>query len=240
MTRVITYVDGFNLYHGAKELVKSNNQQVSWKWLDLVALSRKLLPRGELIRVKYYTAHVTAPETDPQLGQRQQVYLRALAADPMIEIVLGQFQTQKKRMPLVDNPGMLRRNLIRALGLNLTLHPDGNVSIPVWRIEEKATDVNLAVHLIADVFRNNFDVALVISNDSDLCEPIRMTVQELGKRVVVVNPRGHKESALALKKVASEVRKIRAGALASRCRYRLRTPEESLLVLMAGKTKTRR
>ena len=240
MTRVITYVDGFNLYHGAKELVKSNNQQVSWKWLDLVALSRKLLPRGELIRVKYYTAHVTAPETDPQLGQRQQVYLRALAADPMIEIVLGQFQTQKKRMPLVDNPGMLRRNLIRALGLNLTLHPDGNVSIPVWWIEEKATDVNLAVHLIADVFRNNFDVALVISNDSDLCEPIRMTVQELGKRVVVVNPRGHKESALALKKVASEVRKIRVGALASRCRYRLRTPEESLLVLMAGKTKTRR
>ena len=158
----------------------------------------------------------------------------------MIEIVLGQFQTQKKRMPLVNSPGMLRRNLIRALGLNLTLHPDGNVSIPDWRIEEKATDVNLAVHLIADVFRNNFDVALVISNDSDLCEPIRMTVQELGKRVVVVNPRGHKESALALKKVASEVRKIRVGALASRCRYRLRTPEESLLVLMAGKTKTRR
>ncbi len=215
MTRVITYVDGFNLYHGAKELVKSNEQQVSWKWLDLVALSHKLWPKGELLRVKYYTAHVTAPETDPQLAQRQQVYLRALAADPMIEIVLGQFQTQKKRMPLVDKPGLLRRNLIRALGLRLTLHPDGNVSVPVWRIEEKATDVNLGVHLIADVFRDKFDVALVISNDSDLCEPIRMAVQELGKRVVVVNPRGHKESAVALKKVASEVRKIRVGALTS-------------------------
>lgn len=215
MTRVITYVGGFNLYHGAKELIKSNKQELSWKWLDLVALSHKLWPKGELIRVKYYTARVSAPETDPTLGQRQQVYLRALASDPMIEIILGQFQTQKKRMPLVDRPGMLRRNLIRVLGLRLTLHPDGNVSVPVWRIEEKATDVNLGVHLIADAFRDKFDVALVISNDSDLCEPIRMAVQELGKRVVVVNPRGHTESAVALRKVASEVRKIRVSALTS-------------------------
>jgi hypothetical protein len=49
-----------------------------YRWLDLHALSRALLPRDEIHRIRYFTALVSARPGDPQQAQRQQVYLRAL------------------------------------------------------------------------------------------------------------------------------------------------------------------
>ncbi len=54
---------------------------------------------------------------------------------------------------------------------------------------------------------------MVISNDTDLCEPIRLVVEELGTEVVVVNPRGHTQPAAALQKVATTTRRLRASSL---------------------------
>ncbi len=213
MARVCVYIDGFNLYHGAKELVKVQNPGASWKWLDLVALSRRICPRDEIKAVKYYTARVSTPDTDPDLGQRQQVYLRALATAPLVSIHYGQFMLQKKRMPLVNRPTGFKKLILQFLGMDLKTHPDGNVTVSIWRMEEKGTDVNLGVHLVADAFQDRFDKAIVISNDTDLCEPVRLVVSELGRKVVIVNPRGHKQPAAALRKVATETRKIRATAL---------------------------
>jgi uncharacterized LabA/DUF88 family protein len=42
--------------------------------------------------------------------------------------------------------------------------------------------------LILDAVRNEYDEAVVISNDSDLVMPIRLTRAELGKPVGVLNP----------------------------------------------------
>ena len=50
--------------------------------------------------------------------------------------------------------------------------------IEVIKTEEKGSDVNLATHLLYDGFRNDYDIAVVISNDSDLLEPIK--IGELG------------------------------------------------------------
>jgi len=161
--------------------------------------------------VKYYTAQVSTPDADPDLGQRQQVYLRALATSPLVSIHYGKFVLRKKRMPLVNRPTGFKKLILQVLGMDLKTYPDGNVTVSVWRMEEKGTDVNLGVHLVADAFRDRFDKAIVISNDTDLCEPIRLVVSELGRKVVVVNPRGHKQS--ALRNVATEARKIRVTAL---------------------------
>jgi hypothetical protein len=43
----------------------------------------------------------------------------------------------------------------------------------VIKTEEKGSDVNLATHLLHDAHMGRFDVAGVISNDSDLLEPIK-------------------------------------------------------------------
>lgn len=39
--------------------------------------------------------------------------------------------------------------------------------------EEKGSDVNVATHLLIDVYEQKIDAAVVISNDSDLALPIR-------------------------------------------------------------------
>jgi uncharacterized LabA/DUF88 family protein len=60
------------------------------------------------------------------------------------------------------------------------------------------TDVNIAVELMSDAFRDQFDAALLISADSDLVGPIQ-TVQRLfpQKRIVVAFPPARFSSALS-------------------------------------------
>jgi hypothetical protein len=53
--------------------------------------------------------------------------------------------------------------------------------------EEKGSDVNLGTHLLYDALKGHFDKAIVITNDSDLCEPIRLAVSE-GIPIGIVNP----------------------------------------------------
>jgi len=48
--------------------------------------------------------------------------------------------------------------------------------------------VNLATHLLHDAWSDAFDVAAVISNDTDLCEPIKIVNAELNKVVGVLCP----------------------------------------------------
>ncbi|CAN5791757.1 hypothetical protein BH23ACT11_BH23ACT11_16450 [soil metagenome] len=55
--------------------------------------------------------------------------------------------------------------------------------------EEKMTDVNIAVEILADAYQDKFDAALLISADSDLAPPARK-VKELfeNKRVIAAFP----------------------------------------------------
>jgi uncharacterized LabA/DUF88 family protein len=81
----------------------------------------------------------------------------------------------------------------------------------VIKTEEKGSDVNLATHLLHDAHRGRFDVAVVISNDSDLLEPIRIVRRELGKSVGILNP--HPKPSRALLPHIDFIKPIRAGAL---------------------------
>lgn len=81
------------------------------------------------------------------------------------------------------------------------------------KTEEKGSDVNLATYLLLDAFDQDYDLALVISNDSDLVEPIAVVRQRFGLTVGVVNPQRH--TSRALQQVASFYRPLRKGVLAS-------------------------
>ena len=61
--------------------------------------------------------------------------------------------------------------------------------VPVIEREEKGSDVNLASYLLLDAFKREYDLAVVVSNDSDLAEPIRLVRREFGLKVRIVNPR---------------------------------------------------
>jgi hypothetical protein len=157
------YVDAFNLYYGSVK-------DTPYRWLDLEALCRRLFPRDEINRIRYFTAIVSARPGDPQQPQRQQTYLRALRTIPNLSIHLGYYLSHPARMPLA-HPRRL-----------------GPKTVEVLKTEEKGSDVNLATFLLLDGFRSEYEVAAVISNDSDLKVPIEVVQSELGLRVGVVNP----------------------------------------------------
>ena len=56
------------------------------------------------------------------------------------------------------------------------------------KAEEKGSDVNLGAHLVRDAFVDAFDIAYVITDDTDLVEPVRIVTQEAGKPACIVAP----------------------------------------------------
>ena len=83
----------------------------------------------------------------------------------------------------------------------------------VIKWEEKASDVNLAAHLLWDGFRGAYDTAVLITNDSDLVEPLRIARRELGLTVGILNP--HPKPSRALLRHASFIKQIRTGVLSA-------------------------
>jgi hypothetical protein len=155
-------------------------------------MCRLLLPNDDIRQIKYFTAMVTARINDPDKPLRQQIYLRALRTIPNIEIVFGTFLSHEVKMPLA---------------------PPSKGYVKVIKTEEKGSDVNIATHLLADGFRDRYELAVVVSNDSDLLEPIRFVRQELGKPVGLLNP--HKNPSVALLPNVLFIKQIRRGVLAN-------------------------
>jgi len=60
--------------------------------------------------------------------------------------------------------------------------------VRVWKTEEKGSDVALASHLLLDGFKGAYDAAAILSNDSDLIEPVRMVKAELGLPIGLLSP----------------------------------------------------
>jgi len=171
--RTIIYIDGFNLYFRLLE------KRPALKWLNVKALAERLLnPANQVIGVKYYTARVSG-RIDPGAPARQQRYLDALRTVPEISVHMGRFLLSEKFAGLVKPPDFRPR---------ISLPPPWPDVVKVIKIEEKGSDVNLASHLLLDAFQGNFDVAAVLSNDSDLVEPIRIVTQVIGKPVGLLSP----------------------------------------------------
>jgi hypothetical protein len=85
--------------------------------------------------------------------------------------------------------------------------------VRVIKTEEKGSDVNLGTHLLNDGYKQDYEVAVVITNDSDLLEPIRIVRHELGLPVGILNP--HKRPSRVLLQHASFIKQIRKGVLAA-------------------------
>ncbi len=73
----------------------------------------------------------------------------------------------------------------------------GARTVEVIKSEEKGSDVNLATYLLLDGFRRDYEIAVIITNDSDLVEPIKVLRTELKLRVGILNP--DRRASLALK-----------------------------------------
>jgi uncharacterized LabA/DUF88 family protein len=124
--------------------------------------------------VNYFTADVRG---NPAKHRRQQVFLDAL-------------DTHCQKLTIVKGHYLLKKRQCRNCGDQFTLS------------EEKETDVNIATQLVADAYEDRFDVAMVISGDSDLVPPIKLVRNRFpDKGIIVAFP--PKRQAQKLKDVAS-------------------------------------
>ncbi|WP_065497246.1 NYN domain-containing protein [Burkholderia sp. CCA53] len=158
MTRVMAYVDGFNLYFGLKAAGFKR-----YYWLDVAALANNLLRPGQrLVTTHYFTARIRDNGRNAADQKRQNDYLEALAAQG-VQCQFGHYLDKRRQCYTCQATWM--------------------------DYEEKMTDVNIAIQLMVDAFDDAFDMALVISGDSDLTTPIRRVRERFPlKRVIVAFP----------------------------------------------------
>ena len=139
-------------------------RSAGWKrfyWLNLQTLAQNLLKAGQdLVFTKYFTSRVPYPA---EKERRQSTFLDALETLSDFRIYYGHYQTNSQRCGKCGN---------RAF-------------VP----SEKMTDVNIAVEMMSDAYQDLFDVALLISADSDLTAPV-LAIKSLfpDKRVIVAFP----------------------------------------------------
>lgn len=90
MSRVITYIDGFNFYFGLK-----TKKWREYYWLDLAAMSRALLKPGQqLVDCHYFTARIKA-RNHGQSVHRQKIWLEVQESRTDIQIHLGHYLLKK-------------------------------------------------------------------------------------------------------------------------------------------------
>ena len=189
------YVDGFNLYYSAL-------RDTPHRWLDLRALSQRLIgPDFMLHRIRYFTARIRS-RRDPQQRFRQQLYLRALETIRELQIHEGHFVSNPVRLPLANpRPGEPR-------------------VVTVVRTEEKGSDANLAAWLTRDAAKRDGRAAFVITGDSDFTGVIQMVRREFNFPVHVVDPR--KASSRRLRSAATSYRLLDRRLL-PRCQFPARS-----------------
>jgi len=151
----------------------------SSRWLDLETLGHSLVKSHQHLKLtRYFTTRVSG---NPAKAQRQGVFIDALLSRGGIEIDYGHF-----------------------LSKPISCHRCGNR----WqKNEEKKTDVNIAVRLLDDAYDDQFDVAIIVSGDSDLVPPIESVRARFPhKRLLVAfPPRRHSKQ---LRRVADAAFKI--------------------------------
>jgi len=168
--RVSVYVDGFNLYHAIKalcigklcidKLCIEGCKQEHLKWVNLWDLSEKLVCENEEVTVvKYFSAYAKWLTVN---YRRHQKYVQFLEKQG-VTFIEGRFTEKNVKCKASCNE-------------YYTVH------------EEKETDVNIGVHLMADGLQNRFDKALVISADKDLNGAVELTRREANKEVLIVAP----------------------------------------------------
>jgi uncharacterized LabA/DUF88 family protein len=165
LTKTTIYIDGYNLYY-------SRLKGTQFKWLDLVTLfvDKILLqqdPSAAVVSIKYFTAPVKASYArhgqDSEHAQTQ--YLRALIAKypDVIQIIQGFHIFQPTALPtFVPNAQPSKAQVSR-----------------IWMIEEKQTDVNIALHAYRDAARRHCDQVVICSNDSDIEPALRMIREDV-------------------------------------------------------------
>lgn len=163
-------------------------------WLDVARFARMCLhhPYEKLHKIKYFTA---PPIGDAAQTNRHNMFMRLLKSlDTPVEIFDGKFKRIDVHCKICK--------------------------LDFKRIVEKRTDVALGVQLVRDAYESDYDVAYIISGDTDLFPAIEIISKEFeGTYVKVLFPPFRETS--ELKNITDHCYKIMPEMLA-KCRMKRR------------------
>ncbi len=181
--RTYVYIDWFNFY-------KNMIENTPYQWLDIAGLIHSILnPINNVEKIRIFTAPLLPLNNDKTGRINQTLYHSALKKlNPEIKIHEGYFSKNRIRAPLADQRFKKRM-------------------VEVQKIEEKTTDVSLAVHLINDFWLKKYDCIVLISNDSDFKEALKVLKTHSNSVIGLLTPGSGKASKL-LKKYSDFHRRI--------------------------------
>jgi uncharacterized LabA/DUF88 family protein len=159
--RSIIYIDGFNFYYGM--LI----DRPDLKWINYQRLAELLRPDDDIVYVRLFTAMVDKKKVVSAKRDRQQRLWAALKTQPKMMLTEGKF-AERERTCLVP-----------------TCH---NPERRFTALEEKQTDVNIALQLVRDVQTLIPDIVVVISGDIDLLPAldVALTIDKKVRPVVYI------------------------------------------------------
>lgn len=143
--RTVFFVDGFNVYHSVCSACRVLDTQ-GIKWLDIRSLFRNHLyligTAAVLTDVHYYTAYAEhLSKLHPDKIRRHKAYVRALTAS-RVQVRISSFK-RKDSWDTYTNQQFLTH-------------------------EEKETDVAMACAVLEGAARDEFDIAVLVTGDTDL------------------------------------------------------------------------
>ena len=94
--------------------------------------------------------------------------------------------------------------------LPLEINPESGFyqMVKVRKIEEKGSDVNLAIRMVADAFEKSCDISIVLTNDSDQSGPLAMLKNELLHDTGIIFPVPDNRSSKSLTKTNPNIQRF--------------------------------
>lgn len=122
-------------------------ERPAWKWLNVRSFFEFLRPDDSIDCIKMFTAIVDPDKPSPR-RERMLRYVAALHTLNGVKVILGKYQTR-------------------------TVVCGASCGLKYDVATEKMTDVNIAVHMIADSMTESFDRLILVTGDSDLQPAVR-------------------------------------------------------------------
>lgn len=151
--RVMVFIDGANLYMGIKHGLKQD------KMVNVEALAQNLVGNRELIRIYYY--NTPTPSQDPDEQKANQKFLARLGWIDNLQVRLGRIMP---RVYIVECPKCKEK-------VEYKTHI------------QKGVDTRIAIDMVSLAVSEAYDVAVLVSGDSDLAEAVNFIREHTHKKV---------------------------------------------------------
>lgn len=183
---VIALIDGFNMYGALSAEVRTRHPFEKYKWINYWHLMEQFLqPTEKLKAVYYFTTYPERGMYDWKAKRARHVVLVDVQRGLGVKVVKGRFAARDRRC--------------------LVPTRDGGCGKVFTRHEEKRTDVNIAVKLVSLAYEKAYDVAFLVTADSDLVPAVEQAKRCYPKgRIIGIPPIGRMTDAFHLNRAVDD------------------------------------